>query len=161
MARVVASGDNFTMTLSRGVVHLAVVRRPDLTLEQGAQNARDMLAAQAALLADATQRTTALILDLSEAPLAGPDTRKTLGEMIARWATAGCRVAVLVTHPTMRMLFARLLAEHAPQHGQVFAELRPAQLWAAGLPLDLVTTSGEFRRIERSGGRIRRPDDDS
>lgn len=149
--RVVAQGDNFTVArTSGGVAHLKVVRRPDLSLEQGAENARQMLAALATLLRDRGKPATALLMDMSEAPLAGPKTRETLGELITGWAEAGCRVAVVTTHPTMRMMFRRLLGECAAEAGQCFDDLRSAELWAAGVPLEAVSTSGAFTRIGRS-----------
>lgn len=117
---------------------IRIWRRPDLDSAAGARNAA-RIAEEAAKLPARGVRT--VVLDVREAPpVAGPKTLESLGAMIADWAAAHIRVAVVVSEEAiMALQFKRLLAENAPLGGRVFSGMAQAKAW-------LVTSAAPDRR---------------
>jgi hypothetical protein len=115
------SGDNHELTLRDGVVRGRIWKRPDLDMEQGAENARQL---EATLLGWLQHRPKGLYLDVSEGPeVAGPKTEATIGTWFRAYAQARVGIAVRVgPSAVQKMQYQRLTQAHAGALGHVSAD---------------------------------------
>lgn len=111
LTELVASGDNFTMHIDRGVVVLRVWSRRDMSFARGAALAQAKLDHLRQLVT--RPDVSALIFDLIDAPaVIGPVTEQAVRAMIGVFAEHGHAVAVLVGERPMQTLqFSRLVRE--------------------------------------------------
>ncbi len=124
-ATVWNEGKNFRAALvPPGLVWLAVWQRPDLTREQGAACAEEMVT----LVKDLARHQRGLILDLRRATTTwGPRTNAALASMLASFETRGLPVRVLpADEPIQAIAIKALLAEAAPKLGAVATDLDTA-----------------------------------
>jgi len=135
--QLVAQAANYTISRIGKVVTLTVHKRPDRTLEQGAADAAEMMDVLVDVLEN-EHGIAGIVVDLREAPLPGPKTKAALGNGLGILDARSVRVAILVDHPTMKMMFGRMQSEHAPEHGHVTDERSEAELWAGGMPKDVI-----------------------
>jgi hypothetical protein len=91
----VQTGRNFEIRTAGSVADCRVWRRPDLSREEGAKCADELCEALSAL-ATSTQ-VKALVLDLYEAPPAGPLTQKAIERLMRAAEGAGRPVAVIAS----------------------------------------------------------------
>lgn len=125
-------GSNFEIEESSGLVRCRVWRRQDLSREDGARSAEMLAESLAALAADGA-RERAFVLDLVEAPPAGPLTQRSLERVMMACARAGRRIAVVVSDdPLHLMQMRRIVGDHAKDVGRVFTNLESARRWALG-----------------------------
>lgn len=125
-------GSNFEIEESSGLVRCRVWRRPDLSREDGAKSA-DALAETLVQLAADTTKARSFVLDLLDAPPAGPLTQRSLERIMAACAAAKRRIAVVVSEdPLHLMQMRRIVGDHAREVGRVFSDRESARLWAMG-----------------------------
>ena len=119
MTVTIATGGNYAISLSDGIVHARVWRTPDVDSKTGAAYAQEKLAHLVRLATNADVR--ALLLDLSEAPyVAGPKTQTALGTMIGCFESVGKPIIVVVgISPVQSMQLQRIVGDVAPKHGQL------------------------------------------
>src|SRR5690348_10415127 len=114
----IGEGGNYEITLHRGVAVCRIWKRPDVTREEGARYAEDMVRAMGATALGPRSVAKAAILDMSEAPTSwGPATEASLGQILADWERSGRRIAVqMATDPVQGLLLRRMCKERAPTH---------------------------------------------
>jgi hypothetical protein len=132
MAQAVITGDMFTIALDGPRAEIRIWRRADLDYAAGARNA-ERLEEEGAKLPSRGVR--AILLDVVDAPaVAGPKTVASLGKMMAAWASARVKIAVLVDADPIKVLqFKRVLTENAPRDGRVLTDRLEAKTWLASV----------------------------
>ena len=133
LARVIAAEVD---PVRDGLVICQVWLRPDLSAEDGAKNAGQMVA----YLTDAILRTgtpyRGLVFDVRRGPkVFGPQTRTVLEKLLALSASRKVRVAIIASDSATQVLQFRSLCAAAPTMNQVFADEPGAIRWlASGQP---------------------------
>lgn len=117
-----AAGDNYQIDLVRTIAWMRVWKRPDLTLEQGAGQAREQRAQLVGLANGSRAMAKALLLDLRAAPSSwGPITRGAIEESLAAWEAAQRRIAILLSHdPVQGVLIRPSMKQAAPSMAHIF-----------------------------------------
>lgn len=119
MTVTIATGGNYTISLSDGVVHVRVWRTPHVDSETGAVYAQEIVTHVSSLAANPDAGS--LLFDLSEAPyVAGPKTQTAIGEMLASFEFAQKPVCVVVGEsPVQGMQLQRIVRDAAPTQGYI------------------------------------------
>src|SRR5262245_40047196 len=87
-------GGNYEIQLSRGIVICRVWKRPDVSREEGARYAEEMVHTMVEAAAGMRAAAKAAILDLSGAPSSwGPATESSLSHILAEWERSRRRIA--------------------------------------------------------------------
>jgi hypothetical protein len=131
MSALTITGEMFTISIEGPRAEIRIFRRPDLDSETGAKNAA-RISEEAGRLAGRGVR--AVLLDLRDAPaIAGPKSVASMGAMMAGFAAAHMRVAILVPpDDAMKVLqFSRVVTEHAPRDARVIKDATEATKWLA------------------------------
>ena len=130
MAVATITGDMFSITVDGPRCEIRIWRRPELDSETGARNAA-RISEEAAKLA--ARGVRAVLLDVRDAPaVAGPKTVESLSTMMAGWAAANIRVAILVSDdPIKKLQFNRVVTENAPRGARVLTDAVDASKWLA------------------------------
>jgi hypothetical protein len=134
---LLGQGGNYEIQLTRGIAICRVWKRPDVSREEGARYAEEMVRTMAETAAGMRSVGRAAILDLSEAPTAwGPATESSLGHILAGWERSQRRIAVQMSaDPVQSLLIRRMCRRHAPTYGMPVASRVEAELWAEkGVP---------------------------
>ena len=134
---LLGSGGNYEIQLTRGLAICRVWKRPDVTREEGARYAEEMVRTMAETAAGMRSAGKAAILDLSAAPSSwGPATEASLGRILADWERSQRRIAVQMSEdPIQGLLIRRMCREHAPRFGMAVSSRPEAELWAEkGVP---------------------------
>ena len=122
-----AKGNNYEIHLEGTLARCRVWRRPDLTMAQGAECAREKVAHFRAL---AGGRAKTMLFDLSEAPVvAGPKSQAALGEMFNAFERAHKRIAIVSRDGMQELQLSRLANEQASTRGRVFTDREAAIRW--------------------------------
>ena len=124
------TGEMFSITVDGPRAEIRIWRRPDIDSETGAQNAARVAEEAAKLPGRGVRR---ILLDVREAPpVAGPKSIASLSAMMAVWANARTRIAILVSDDPIRVLqFRRVVTEHAPRDARVMTDADEAAAWLA------------------------------
>jgi hypothetical protein len=128
-------GDNHLISERDGLVICQVWVRPDLSAEDGAKNAGQMVA----YLTDAILRTgtpyRGVVFDVRRGPkVFGPQTRTVMERLLALSASRKVRVAIITSDSATQVLQFRSLCAAAPTMNQVFADEPSAIRWLASVP---------------------------
>jgi hypothetical protein len=128
---LLGKGGNYEIQLTRGVAICRVWRRPEVTREEGARYAEEMVQTMAETAAGMRAAGRAAILDLSEAPTSwGPATEASLGRILADWERSRRRIAVQMGNdPIQGLLIRRMCKEHAPAFGMAVSSREEAAQW--------------------------------
>lgn len=129
-----ASGANYSVELIRSVAIFRVFVRPDLSREQGAQLAEEMISVFKRLAGMPLKQVRGLKFDLREATKQwGPATQNSIDQMLAVFEGARRRVAVISsTDPIQIILIKQTLRRVARNYGTICASDAEADLWCAG-----------------------------
>jgi hypothetical protein len=128
-------GDNHLISLRDGVAICQVWTRPDLSAEEGAKNAGQMVAYLTNVVLRVGTTCRGMIFDVRRGPTVfGPTTRSVLAGLLATSVTRSVRVAVLTSESATQVLQFRSLCALAPTMTQVFANESSAVQWLAMPP---------------------------
>jgi hypothetical protein len=132
MAAATITGEMFSVTIDGPRAEIRIWRRPDLDSETGAKNAAAIADAAAKL---ASRGVRAVLLDVKDAPaVAGPKTIASLSSMMAGWAAARMKVAIVVNDDPIKLLqFRRVVTENAPPGTRVHTDAAEATTWLASV----------------------------
>lgn len=122
------SGEMFSITVDGSRAEIRIWRRPDLDSDAGAKNAARLHEEAMKLGARGVR---AVLLDVKDAPaVAGPKTVASLSAMMAAWASARIRIAILVdADPIKTLQFKRVMTENAPREARVLTDAAAARAW--------------------------------
>ncbi len=123
-------GDNHLISERDGLAVCQIWTRPDLSSEQGAKNAQEMvLFMQDVVLRIGTQYR-GIIFDVRRGPpVFGPKTREVLAGLLLRSIARSVRVAVLCGESATQVLQFRSLCAEKPLMTQVFDNEAAAVHW--------------------------------
>ena len=123
-------GDNHLISQRDGLAICQVWTRPDLSSEQGAKNAAQMLSYLTDVVLRVGTAYRGLIFDVRRGPTVfGPQTRAALSGFLATSAACKMRVAILTSESATQVLQFRSLCAVAPTMTQVFANEPSAVQW--------------------------------
>lgn len=128
---VLDHGGNYEIQLIRGLVICRVWKRPDVSREEGARYAEQMVQTMAETAAGMRSVGKAAILDLSEAPTSwGPATEASLSRILAAWERSQRRIAVQMSaDPVQGLLIRRMCKLSARTHGMPVSSRLEAEQW--------------------------------
>jgi hypothetical protein len=128
---LLGQGGNYEIQLIRGVAVCRVWKRPDVSREEGARYAEQMVQTMSATAAGMRSAGKAAILDLSEAPTSwGPSTESSLSRIVADWERSRRRIAVQMGgDPIQGLLIRRMCKQHAPTYGMAVSSRLEAEQW--------------------------------
>ena len=127
---LVARGDNHTISARDGLAVCEVFSRPDLTAEQGARNAKQMVDSLSAAVLRPGQPFRGIVFDVRRGPpVFGPKTRGALAELFSRASTHRVALAVLVGDSAIQMLQFRNLCLETQGGAEVFTSEADAMTW--------------------------------
>lgn len=125
-------GDNHLISQRDGLAICQVWTRPDLSAEDGAKNAGQMVAYLTNVVLRVGTQYRGLIFDVRRGPTVfGPTTRATLAGLLATSVARKVRVAILTSEAATQVLQFRSLCALAPNMTQVFANEPSAVQWLA------------------------------
>jgi hypothetical protein len=128
-------GDNHLISQRDGLAICQVWIRPDLSSEDGAKSAAQMVAYLTNVVLRVGTSYRGLIFDVRRGPTVfGPQTRTVLSELLATSVTRKVRVAILTSESATQTLQFRSLCQVAPTMTQVFANEPSAVQWLATSP---------------------------
>ncbi|MEO6600601.1 MAG: hypothetical protein ABIQ16_12045, partial [Polyangiaceae bacterium] len=114
-------GDNHLISERDGLAICQIWTRPDLSSEQGAKNAQEMVTFIQDLVLRADANFRGIIFDARRGPTVfGPKTRETLAGLLVRSVARNVRVAVLCGESATQVLQFRSLCAPTPTLTQVF-----------------------------------------
>lgn len=121
----------YILDTSDALVHVRIVKRPDITMEQGAGFAEELADRLVSVLIDSKINARALILDVREAPThAGPKTRAAVIRILTFWEKAAHPVAIVVgVEPIKQLQFQGMVTKNAPVWARVVASEADAHQW--------------------------------
>ena len=123
-------GDNHLISERDGLAICQVWVRPDLSTEQGAKNAQEMVAFIQDIVLRPATKFRGLIFDVRRGPpVFGPKTRETLAKLLVRSIAHKVRVAILCGEHATQVLQFRSLCAVAPTMTQVFENEAAAVHW--------------------------------
>jgi hypothetical protein len=128
-------GENYLISERDGLVICQIWTRPDLSSEQGAQNAKQMVTyfMDTVLRVGTTYR--GVIFDVRRGPpVFGPKTREVLAALLARCIDRNVKMAVLTGESATQVLQFRSLCSPAPTMTQVFDSEPTAVQWLRSPP---------------------------
>jgi hypothetical protein len=126
MAEVVASAENYSITVDGARAVLRVWRNPELDSKTGAQHAEEIVGQ---LLALTKERVTSILYDATEAPpVAGPRTQAALEGLFRSCERKQVPFAIVYGDDAVRALqLRRLVTTCAPRHGCAVRDLAEAE----------------------------------
>ena len=125
-------GDNHLISQRDGIAICQVWTRPDLSSEEGAKNAGQMVAYLTDVVLRVGTSYRGLIIDVRRGPTVfGPKTRAALVGLLATSVARKVRVAILTSDSATQFLQFRSLCTPAPTMNQVFANESSAVQWLA------------------------------
>jgi hypothetical protein len=126
-------GDNHLISERDGLVVCQIWERPDLSSEQGAKNADQLVTFLEQQVLRSAKRYRGIILDARRAPIVfGPQTRGRLSALFSKSAANRLRLAVLCGESATQVLQFRSLCAPSPKLLQVFENEAKASLWLRG-----------------------------
>jgi len=127
----IGEGGNYDITLQRGVAVCRVWKRPDVTREEGARYAEEMVRTMSETAGGLRSVAKAAVLDMSEAPTSwGPATEASLGQILAAWERNRRRIAVQMSDdPIQGLLLRRMCKENAPAYSTAVSSRADAEQW--------------------------------
>jgi hypothetical protein len=126
-------GDNHLISERDGLVIVQIWTRPDLSSEQGAKNADELVTFLEELVLRPAARYRGLIMDVRRGPTVfGPKTRERLSALFAHSAVSKLRLAVLCGESATQLLQFRSLCAQSPNLLQVFDNEAAASQWLRG-----------------------------
>lgn len=128
---LLGQGGNYEIQIQRGIAICRVWKRPDVSREEGARYAEDMVRTMNETAVSLRSVAKAAILDMSDAPTSwGPATEASLGQILAAWERSKRRIAVQMSaDPIQGLLIRRMCKEHAPVQGMAVASRVEADAW--------------------------------
>jgi hypothetical protein len=127
-----SEGDNHLISERDGVAICQVWTRPDLSSEDGAKNASQMVSYLTDVVLRVGTSYRGLIVDVRRGPTVfGPKTRTVLVGLFATSVARKVRIAVLTSESATQVLQFRSLCAEAPTMTQVFANESSAVQWLA------------------------------
>jgi hypothetical protein len=127
-----AEGDNHLISQRDGLAICQVWTRPDLSSEEGAKNAAQMVSYLTDVVLRVGTAYRGLIFDVRRGPTVfGPQTRSVLATLLATSVTRKVRVAILTSESATQVLQFRSLCSVAPSMTQVFDNEPSAVQWLA------------------------------
>jgi hypothetical protein len=128
-------GDNHLISERDGLAICQVWIRPDLSAEDGAKNAGQMVAfLTEAVLREGTS-FRGIVFDVRRGPkVFGPQTRTVLERLLALSSARKVPVAVIASDSATQVLQFRSLCAAAPTMNQVFADEPGAIRWLSSVP---------------------------
>jgi hypothetical protein len=126
-------GTNYRVSLDGKVANVVVWKRPDLSMAEGAEAARELAIYMDMLARKHADTAVSAIVDVREAPpVAGPVTQGHLAAIMTSWERAARKVAWIVgDSPTQQLQLKRLVREHSPRTGTVVTSGGEARAWIA------------------------------
>ncbi|MDP2340630.1 MAG: hypothetical protein Q8O67_06720 [Deltaproteobacteria bacterium] len=113
--RRIDEGENFRLSVWRGVGYCEVWRRPDVSVNQGTRYAAVLMNSLRSFLSDVENPVPGLVFDLREAaPVAGPNTLALLAELMTSWSLADRNIVLVVAWADQRDQMEELIAKSAP-----------------------------------------------
>jgi hypothetical protein len=123
-------GDNHLISERDGLVICQVWARPDLSSEQGAKNADELVKFLEEQVLRPGTRYRGIILDARRAPIVfGPETRARLAALFSKSVANRARLAVLCGESATQVLQFRSLCATSPNLLQVFENEAEASHW--------------------------------
>lgn len=123
-------GDNHVISERDGLAICQVWTRPDLSTEQGAKNAQEMVAFIQDIVLRPGTKFRGLIFDVRRGPpVFGPRTRETLAALFVRSIAHKVRVGILCGESATQVLQFRSLCAATPTMTQVFENEAAAAHW--------------------------------
>lgn len=130
-------GDNHLISRRDGLAICQVWTRPDLSSEEGARNAGEMVSYLANAVLQPGSPYRGMIFDVRRGPTVfGPQTRGVLAGLFSKSAASKVRIAVITSESATQILQFRSLCAAAPTLTQVFPDEPSAVRWLAA-PLAL------------------------
>jgi hypothetical protein len=130
-----AEGENHLISQRDGLAICQVWTRPDLSSEEGAKNAGQMVSYLLDVVLRVGTAYRGLILDVRRGPpVFGPTTRDVLAGLLATSVKRKVRVAILTGDSATQVLQFRSLCSAAPTMTQVFDNEPSAVQWLAHAP---------------------------
>lgn len=128
-----SEGENYVISERDGLVVCQVWIRPDLSSEEGAKNAAQMVTYLREQVLRAGTKHRGVIFDVRRAPpVFGPKTRETLAGLLAQCVRVGVRFAVITGESATQVLQFRSLCGEAPALTRVFESEPAAVQWLRG-----------------------------
>ena len=125
-----ATGDNHTISIREGLAICQVWSRPDLSAEDGAKNAAQMVECLTTQVLHARSPYRGIVFDVRRGPpVFGPKTRETLSNLVNLAGKSGVPLAVLVGDSPIQLLQFRNLCRESPGRADVFSDEVSAFLW--------------------------------
>ncbi len=123
-------GDNHLISERDGLAICQIWTRPDLSAEQGAANAQEMVTFLQNVVLRPGTTYRGIIFDVRRGPTTfGPKTRETLTLLLARSLSNKVRLAFLCGESATQVLQFRSLCSATPSMTQVFDSEAPAAHW--------------------------------
>jgi hypothetical protein len=123
-------GDNHLISERDGIAICQVWTRPDLSSEQGAKNAQEMVAFLQDTVLRSGTKFRGLIFDVRRGPpVFGPKTREALAGLVARSIAFKVRFAILCGESATQVLQFRSLCAADPTMAKVFDSEPAAVHW--------------------------------
>ena len=127
--RLRITGVIHVLEVRAGIAHVRIGDGKNLTLQQGADAARELCDDLLQVLELTNHFLHGLIIDVRRAPsITGPKTRAVLGQALRAWERANLPVVFVVgDQPIKETQFTGLVREHAPTQGKVTKGYQEAQ----------------------------------
>jgi len=123
-------GDNHLISERDGLAVCQIWIRSDLSSEQGAKNAEEMVTFLQDVVLRAGTKYRGIIFDVRRGPTVfGPITRTTLTGLVTRSASQKVRVAIVCSESATQILQFRSLCTGSPSMAQVFDNEAGALQW--------------------------------
>ena len=128
-------GDNHLISERDGLAICQVWTRPDLSAEQGAKNAGQMVAYMTSVVLRPGTSYRGIVFDVRRAPkIFGPQTRTVLEGLFALSASRKVPIAIITSDSATQVLQFRSLCAGTPEMTQVFPDEPSAVQWLAAVP---------------------------
>ncbi len=128
-------GENHLISERDGLVVCQIWSRPDLTSEQGANNAQQMVSFLLDVVLRASSPYRGMIFDVRRGPpVFGPKTRDVLSGLLGRSVQRRTPVAILTGESATQVLQFRSLCSIAPTLTRVFDDEPSAIQWLRTMP---------------------------
>ena len=128
-------GDNHLISERDGLAICQVWVRPDLSVEDGARNAGQMVDYLTDVVLRSGTSYRGIVFDVRRGPkVFGPQTRSVMEGLLALSAGRKVRVAIITSDSATQILQFRSLCAAAPAMTQVFADEPSAVRWLAAVP---------------------------
>jgi hypothetical protein len=125
-----AEGDNHLISERDGLVVCQIWTRPELSSEEGAKNARQMVAYMTDVVLRVGTSCRGIIFDVRRGPTVfGPKTRETLAGLLLHSKARKVRVAIITGDSATQVLQFRSLCADSPSMAQVFDTEPAAVQW--------------------------------